>query len=321
MIGRIKVLDTLRGFAAIVVLLFHYSKYWNKESVLFTIFKYGYTGVILFFMISGFVIFLSINKISDANTFLFKRFSRLYPTFWVCLIFTSLVVRICGLKDREVGWVDTIFNFTMIPKVFGYESVDGVYWTLSCEFFFYLLMAIILKMKIIKNVFLWLVPWLILCLIQNFIYELPKSIVFILNLKYGFYFIAGILFYKLKKDDTTTMLNHFFIFICMFSGFYSCKDFNEGSFVIFYFILFYLFSFEKINWFSNKTFLFFGTISYPLYLLHQNIGYVIITQLKRYSAEIYLLVIPSLLSILLAFVVHKYVELPVMKRLKKNKDK
>lgn len=312
---RIKVLDVLRGLAAIFVMFFHYSKFWDEKSNLHLMFKYGYTGVLLFFMISGFVIFISINKSSNSLEFLYKRFARLYPTFWICLFLTSLIVKNIGLEGREVGWQDTLVNITMIPKIFGFKNVDGVYWTLCYEFFFYLLMAFLLKIQIIKNVLIWVIPWLFLCIVHNFIFQLPKTIAFSLNLSYGIFFISGILFSELKKNDNKIVI-HFLILCCLFFAIYGRNDLYEGCFVLFYYILFYLICFEKINWCSNKLFVFLGTISYPLYLLHQNIGYIIISKLKLYLNNFNFFIVPSICSILLSFLVYKYFELPIMNKMR-----
>lgn len=97
-------LDALRGIAALSVMLFHYTAYYRKlfntpfsENVDF---KYGFYGVSLFFMISGFVIFMTIKKCNTASEFAFKRFTRLYPTFWVCVIITFLGVKLWGLLPQ-----------------------------------------------------------------------------------------------------------------------------------------------------------------------------------------------------------------------------
>ena len=72
--SRLAELDTLRGIAAIMVLLLH-----------FGIFKYGGAGVDLFFIISGFVIFMSIERSRNLKAFWRSRFVRLYPSYWLSI--------------------------------------------------------------------------------------------------------------------------------------------------------------------------------------------------------------------------------------------
>lgn len=319
--GRISVLDVLRGIAAVMVVLFHYSKFWNEETIVYSLFSYGYTGVMLFFMISGFVIFLSVNKCESSKDFLIKRFTRLYPTFWICLALTTFFVKVFGLPGREVSWNDILINLTMIPKVLGFKDVDGVYWTLCYEFFFYIFIAILFRLRIIKDIYLWIIPWMLLCVIHNSLFVFPKAIAFLFNFKYGLYFISGILFYTLKFQEQKKIQVHLMVLICLIFSILNSKDRVESLFVVFYFFCFYLFVYEKLNWIVNKFFLFFGTISYPLYLLHQNIGYIILNKLKNYTDNISCIIIPLFFSIFLAYMVHLYVEEPVQRYLKLNKLK
>ena len=81
--SRITELDGLRGIAAILVVLYHYTtrfslKFNNDILSNITFFKYGHYGVQLFFVISGFVIFMSINKINSPFEFVYKRFIRFF---------------------------------------------------------------------------------------------------------------------------------------------------------------------------------------------------------------------------------------------------
>lgn len=62
-------LDALRGLAAMLVVMFHYSMNYSDLPV-YRIFKYGITGVDLFFLISGFVIFQSIKAANSGTEFL-----------------------------------------------------------------------------------------------------------------------------------------------------------------------------------------------------------------------------------------------------------
>ncbi|MGZ4099102.1 MAG: acyltransferase family protein, partial [Bacteroidia bacterium] len=69
---RYKELDAMRGFAALFVMFFHYTTH-TPHSLSFL--ELGVTGVDLFFIISGFVIFMSINKVRSAKEFMINRFA------------------------------------------------------------------------------------------------------------------------------------------------------------------------------------------------------------------------------------------------------
>ena len=95
---RLELLDYGRFFAAIVVVLFHYTfngisngkitSIAHTQSVI-DLTKYGYLGVELFFMISGYVIFFSA-KSGSASKFAVGRAVRLYPAYWFAVLFTSV---------------------------------------------------------------------------------------------------------------------------------------------------------------------------------------------------------------------------------------
>ena len=85
-------LDALRGIAAFSVVLFHYtarydSIYGHSNRLLFK-FNYGHLGVNLFFIISGFVIFMTLDRTKSVIDFVVARFSRLYPAYWTALALT-----------------------------------------------------------------------------------------------------------------------------------------------------------------------------------------------------------------------------------------
>jgi peptidoglycan/LPS O-acetylase OafA/YrhL len=80
---RLLELDVFRGLAALAVVLFHYTTVYERtydhhDEMLFD-FSLGHYGVQLFFIISGFVIFMTLNRTKSALDFVVSRFSRLYP--------------------------------------------------------------------------------------------------------------------------------------------------------------------------------------------------------------------------------------------------
>ena len=107
---RIKELDSIRGIACLMVVLFHYTTRYSisfntQKTTALLDFKYGGLGVSLFFMISGFVIYLSINNVKDAKTFFIKRFIRLYPIFWICMLTTFTIMNLSPLeKYHRRNW-------------------------------------------------------------------------------------------------------------------------------------------------------------------------------------------------------------------------
>ena len=100
-LARVQALDLLRLVAVLGVILFHYGfrgpTAFNVTHVavpeLTWIARYGFLGVPIFFVISGFVIAYSAEG-RTATTFAIARFSRIYPCFLFCMTLTFTVTRV-----------------------------------------------------------------------------------------------------------------------------------------------------------------------------------------------------------------------------------
>jgi peptidoglycan/LPS O-acetylase OafA/YrhL len=140
-------LDALRVVAASAVLAFHFGFRGAAHGVqdlaypeLAGIAKYGYLGVELFFMISGYVIPWSIRQRGVAE-FAASRAIRLYPTFWLSVALLAAVPPLLGEWRFHLPLRDTLVNLTMLAELFGSPYLDGVFWTLATELQFYALVA------------------------------------------------------------------------------------------------------------------------------------------------------------------------------------
>lgn len=284
--NRLSVLDSIRGLAAFVVVIYHftyrYYEIYPQSNQLFFSFYEGKYGVQAFFIISGFVIFMSLNNINKPIDFIINRFIRLYPIFWICVILTFTIVSIYGLEGRETTLIQMLLNLSMISNQFGIQNVDGVYWTLLYELKFYFWIFIIYISSNLKNIEKISLFYICIILIFNILnleqYLAYKILNQIFIFDYLVYFISGILFYNIYYNQVSkiTFLTLVLSFLlCNITSYYH-DDFWIISFI---YIIFLLFSFHKLNWLSNKYLIVLGTISYPLYLIHQNIGYIVLNYL------------------------------------------
>ncbi|QNN81640.1 acyltransferase [Brachybacterium sp. Z12] len=142
--ARVEIIDYYRLAAALAVMAFHYLYNGIKNGKIGSIShepvaaiaQYGYLGVNLFFMISGYVITTSVAG-KTARQFAVGRALRLYPAFWVALPITAVFALLLGGERMGVTVEQFLANLTMIPTVLGQPFVDGVYWTLLYELQFY----------------------------------------------------------------------------------------------------------------------------------------------------------------------------------------
>lgn len=166
-------IDTLRGVACLSVLFFHYlsrgpragwmaNAPWSSSEPLA---RYGYLGVHLFFMVSGYVILMSaIGR--TPREFVASRVARLYPALWIGATLTMLVVVARDDARFLVTWREYLWNLTLIPQFVGARFVDGAYWSLAVELQFYILVWIALRSGLIAKVELLLWAWLLLAVLD-----------------------------------------------------------------------------------------------------------------------------------------------------------
>lgn len=328
-------LDALRGIAAIIVLISHYSwayhHYFNILKPKSFYFKYGDWGVQFFFIISGFVIFMTLEKVTSVKNFALARFFRLYPVYWFCMFLTLIFLYFLPVPNwGPFSFFVIVKNLTMLQGFMRTDHIDQVYWSLCIEVVFYAIMGFIFYFKKIKQIEIVCFIWLFLSLVVvYFDFPLKKYLVAILILKNSPLFISGIMFYKIR-NRIATIWNHLIIiasFIIFSLILFTDKRQTEIDFIPFLLLLivfatFYHLMYNNSNILRNPILLFLGSISYPLYLLHNVIGYSIITRIRMYTSNIFIYTgITTVFSIILAYLVSKYLEKPLMRFYKSKTTK
>jgi len=154
--GRVHVLDPLRGLAALAVGWFHFtgggplrSVEWIRSSGAF-----GWAGVEAFFVISGFVLPLSMYRGGyrlrcHVGTFVLKRVIRLDPPYIVTIGLVVALAYASALAPGYAGappsfsWTNVLLHLGYLNAFVGEGWINPVFWTLAIEFQFYLLIALL----------------------------------------------------------------------------------------------------------------------------------------------------------------------------------
>ncbi len=312
--NRFLVIDGLRGVAAVIVMLHHYLYRfhdqfgYNTDPIIQ--FRYGFYGVQLFFIISGFVIYFSIINSRSISDFILKRLIRLFPTYWLCLVITFIFVSVYHLSaESSPSLKEAIINLGMLQGIFNINHIDPSYWSLQIELFFYIFIVLIFVFKLHDYMEFVLVTWLMLIFFYNFLFKIP-GLGLLLNLKYGMYFIAGIGFYNIARKNGNIILNYSIILGSLILGL-AVQSSSDGFWwcIPAVYFAFFLFINNGLNFLNNSVVLFLGKISYSLYLIHQSIGVVILQNLKKlgYSHPNFVL-LPIIISVTLAWLITKYYE-------------
>lgn len=330
--NRYKELDALRGIAALMVVVFH-----NMAERLGT--KFFVTGVDLFFIISGFVIYMTLTKVQTGLDFVINRISRLYPTYWVCVTFTFILILIFE-KQRPLGNLLTSYigNMTMFQHYLQINDLDPPYWTLIVEMNFYLGILLLFSRNILKYVETIGIALSIGAVITMSLFyrSFVADTILIVCPLFTFIplFLAGIVFYKMHQGEANNQVNYLILLICLTCqillfnyGGTSKIYINQGQYaaiLIIYFSLFLLFVKGRLKFIVSKPTLFLGKISYPLYLVHQYLSLNVIRKIVkiRFPTPHWLIAMSTViaipLSILIAYLISRYVEIPVNRFLKEK---
>ena len=321
--NRLLELDALRGLAALSVVFYHYLYRYNDiyghESLPVYWASFGKFGVELFFMVSGFVIFWTLNRVKRPLDFIVSRFSRLYPVYWLSVFITFMAIFFWGLPGREVSVLEALANVLMFHEYFSIPHVDGVYWTLTIELTFYFWMFsfyLISKLDRVETIFSMVVIASVLNSLE--IINTPNIIYKIFIMKHMSFFLAGISFYKIVNNQGNIKVSVVALLISLFS---TLVIYSIESFYVFigFYTVFYMALTGKIKALSYKPLVYLGGISYSLYLLHQNIGYIIINKFYELLWNPILGVLVAIaITIILAILSRQYVELPLLNKIRKS---
>ncbi len=215
--NRLLSMEGMRGLAVLLVFFVHFhalfGSYVDTHSWVYTVSRFlgvvGHTGVDLFFVVSGYLIYgVLIRRPAGYLQFMWRRVQRIYPAFMtVFLIYLGLSIafpqenKIHGTSFEAASYI--LANFFLLPGVFRITPIITVAWSLSYEFFFYLtipLLVWILGMRSwrpISRVMFFLAVWvmaLVYCLTVD-----PWHVRLLM-------FIVGILLFEAMQSSAVKQL-------------------------------------------------------------------------------------------------------------------
>ena len=291
---RVNEIDLLRFFAALAVVFFHYSfRGYAADAMsvmpyplLASVSKYGYLGVQLFFMISGFVILMTAAN-GSLRSFAFSRIVRLYPAFWACCTITFLVTLSIGEPRYYASIGQYIGNMTMLSNFFGIESIDGAYWSLFVEIRFYVLIAIVLVIGRMHQAQIFILVWLISSVALE-IHPVGKLRALLIT-NFSAFFIAGAVYFLIwSKGPSLIRIAIITVswWLALFQSINGLENFEKhyntsmNSYIVaviitIFFAVMMLVSLRRTGFIGRNRWMLVGSLTYPLYLLHQNIGFMI----------------------------------------------
>jgi peptidoglycan/LPS O-acetylase OafA/YrhL len=316
--GRLVWLDGLRGVASVSVAIFHYGMQFDVMypparpdmgwDLLFTAY-----GVHVFFAVSGFVIAHSLRRAPTATAFVVGRFTRLWPAFGVCVVLTALGLWAAG-SPVAPSVPQLAVNLTMLAGFLGVPYVDGVYWTLTLELLFYAWMLGLHRAGALRRPELAVVVWTGLhALHMNVLLPmgLGSDVVRELCFEEGlFYFLTGVLLERWTEGVTPRRVLAL-VWVLALSGWVQGAHELVVNAVTAGILA--LGVAGRAEFLRARVLVWLGAVSYPLYLLHQELGYLVIAAGRDLGLPSWPVVAVTLAAALaLSDVVSRLVERPAM---------
>lgn len=334
-VPRMASLDLLRLLAALAVVLFHYFFRGGITGDLdvgysavapFAI--YGYLGVNLFFLISGFVIAWSAEGRSWQE-FSVARFVRLYPGFLVCMTVTFVILAIAGDRRFPTNISTYAANLSMFAPAFGRPTMDGVYWSIILEIVFYGWVATLVFAGVFQRWKLAIVAiWLAISTANEF-FGGSGMLRMLFITSYAPFFAGGIMaqhvIAKGRCPQALVLLAAAFLISCKTLTFpQSWMQAHYGVAISYPALVaanvavhgifvgaILLRSLITPSW----TVLMLGGLTYPLYLLHQYIGYISLNALAPRIGKDTAVIVVLAAMLFASFMVWRFIESPIRKPL------
>lgn len=341
---RLRALDGLRLLAALMVAAYHYggrdgeiSEAWGTSTkqqfpTLHEWFAYGCLGVQVFFVISGFVICMS-GWGRPLRSFFVSRATRLLPAYWAAVILVTVVFALPVVAYEAVSPSDALVNLTMLQQPLGVDRVLGVCWTLWAEVRFYALFAlcVVLPGATRQRVIMFCACWTLAAVIAQSANEPLLDVV--LMPEYAPFFVGGIGLYLVHRDRRDAYAWGIVAVSWLIGQHYAVRglwhapnpdffsyrtSFGIVLVVTLGFVAVAAIALGRLNRINWRWLTVAGALTYPFYLVHEHLGWVVIQGLHRGaglpSAVTFALTVLSML--LLAWLLYRCVEKPLTPRLR-----
>ena len=335
--GRVETLDLLRLFAALSVVLYHYAfrgaaaddMTYLSIAALVPVAKYGYLGVQLFFVISGFVIAYSAAGRTTPE-FVIARASRIYPGFLACMTVTFLAILAFGAPRYQTSVTQWIANLFVVAPALKQPFMDGAYWSIVYELVFYAWTALLLATGLFaRRLTPIVIGWLAISALNETLIGSNALRRLLVTDDSGF-FAAGLMLYALYSGrrgvvtwgllGAATVLG---TFQANWSSDWERVHFHEtlsysgiAAISVGAVALVGLALLPKRLPIPKGLVLALGGLTYPLYLLHQELGFIVFNRLEGLAPAPLLAAATAAVMLALAFVIWRFIERPGQKAMK-----
>lgn len=344
-VNKIEFIQSLRGIAALCVVLYHGS-YWTgkwAETTKEIFFAAGYFGVSLFFVISGFIMVITTKKydgsLSYVKTFMIKRFMRIWPAYFIATVVSFILL-------AGASWFANLDNLIYLARsmlfmpsgtapapTFG-TPVLSVGWTLTYEMIFYVFFAISMLAGKLRWLAFYSCTALFLIGIPTYIsgdfsttptfdYGFRSILLGLITSPIIWMFVSGVVIGQIYTSRIRIKNETFCWMMVLFSVTFTIAQYVSGSRIghgifewgtsIVPLMLCLTIASKTIHIKIPKYLVYLGDISFSLYLMHVlmqgvTLHFLVYIGLGGFAQGISSLIMTTLMSIIAAGIFYKYVE-------------
>lgn len=305
---RYEGLDLLRGVAIISVVVYHFMFRFDQEYLFSSLAIETklplWLGVELFFIVSGFCIAFTLQRSGSLPEFWAARLARLQPAYIVAAVVTFAVVAVWGLPGREVDLVALMANLLWLNAAGAAPHVDGVYWSLVVELKFYVLIG--LAWAIAPSPRALTLAWAVLCAASLSMSRVDTRIAGELMLfPYNFFFLIGLTLCHARTLSRAEVLGYLAL---AGLGVLEARRYEGVELWAFAVIALGIALARAPRIPFGRAVVAVGALSYTWYLIHQNVGLVIIREMNLAGFELIAIPLAVLGTMALAALLHVFVE-------------
>jgi len=282
-------------------MLFHFTwvyaeKYGFTTDIAFK-YPYGKYGTQLFFMLSGLVNAMTLLRRPSATEYLKSRSIRILPPFLLVLGLNLLLVQWLPLRDHvQLSPATVAANATLVPGLLGYGWIEPVTWTLQVEVQFYAVLLLLFVSGALQRPFWPIVTCLAVCglygrwsnhadaaVLGSQVYVWSQWWREALIIDHFPLFAMGIFIHQGYVERRLSQKIKYALGVLLAAAVFHAIDLRHSSPVATVALVGLLVAaqYGKLPILRVKPLLFISGISYSLYLLHNNLGTVIIYYLNH----------------------------------------
>lgn len=315
-------IEGIRGIGLCMIMAFHYFFRYNElfstnidtNNLLCDFLSlWGTIGVAVFFTISGYLLFIS-NNLGSTIQQIKKKIRRLYIYYAPAVVIIWVIVCFFKLEGRETTLIDLVLNLIFVNGFLGTPYVDTAHWYLTYLIVFTIIGC--LSQKLFGTKRMLIVPlWIVFSIGVRYVAKIvtldwiKNTLVVCSGGSNVYLFLIGVCLAEItnSKGDRKKIVSNIVYYMVDLAFIYYYFNMTILISTLVVTAVMYFAINQKIKVCEMRLLVFLGGISYTVYLVHQNIGYIIMSRLTPIISYYPAVLIAAIVSIIMGMTLQKFV--------------